>query len=203
MKALKHIRKIFLAALLLQPALSHAWWNDQWSYRLPIVVDTSAAGANLKTPIADGTVLVKLHSGNFEDFFAIKEDLSDVRFVADDDKTPLKFHVESVDLVNQLIYIWVKVPQIAPGINTGRIWMYYGNDKVAAGQEVAGSFDINTALALHFDAQQIGRDSSSNANNAATTTATPAPNAQIAGGAKFDNGSTITLADTPSLTVTG
>jgi len=153
MNWIKKLHKPLLALLLLTPSLSHAWWNDQWPYRLPIGIDTSVSGANLKSNAADATVLVKLHTGNFEDFFVVKEDLSDVRFVGDDDKTPLKFHVEHVDLVNQLIYIWVKVPQVAGGINTGRIWMYYGNAQAPAAQDAAGSFDASTALALHFDAQ--------------------------------------------------
>jgi biopolymer transport protein ExbB len=144
---------------------------------------------------------VKLHTGNFEDFFVVKEDLSDVRFIAEDDKTPLKFHVESVDLVNQLIYIWVKVPQVAAGINTGRIWMYYGNEKAPTAQDAAGSFDANTALVLHFDAAQPGKDSTANANNAATVTATPVAAAQMAGGAKFDSGKSVAINDAPSLAV--
>ncbi len=201
MKAIVNLRKIILAALLLMPSLSHAWWNDQWPYRLPIVVDTSASGANIKTNVADATVLVKLHTGNFEDFFVVKDNLSDVRFVADDDKTPLKFHVESVDLVNQLIYLWVKVPQVAGGINTGRIWMYYGNEQAPAAQDAGGSFDANTALALHFEAAQIGKDATANANSAVNVTAAPVAAAQIAGGAKFDSGKVAIVNDSPSLAV--
>lgn len=196
-----NFRKILLTLMLLTPGLSHAWWNDQWPDRLPIGVDTSAAGANIKSNLTDATILVKLHTGNFEDFFSLKDDLADVRFIADDDKTPLKYQVESVDLVNQLIYIWVKVPQVAGGINTGRIWMYYGNATAPAAQDAAGTFDVNTALALHFDAAAPGKDSTANANNAATVTATVVPNAQIAGGMKFESGKTVTINDTPSLAV--
>jgi len=201
MKAIFNLRKIMLVALLLMPSLSHAWWNDQWPYRLPIGIDTSVAGANTKTNVDDATVLVKLHTGNFEDFFVVKEDLSDVRFIAEDDKTPLKFHVESIDLVNQLIYIWVKVPQVVAGINTGRIWMYYGNEQAPAAQDAAGSFDVNTAMVLHFNAAQPGKDATANANNAATITAAPVAAAQMAGGVKFENGKSVVINDAPSLAV--
>jgi len=203
MNWIKKLHKPLLALLLLTPSLSHAWWNDQWPYRLPIGIDTSVSGANLKSNAADATVLVKLHTGNFEDFFVVKEDLSDVRFVGDDDKTPLKFHVEHVDLVNQLIYIWVKVPQVAGGINTGRIWMYYGNAQAPAAQDAAGSFDASTALALHFDATAPGKDSTANGNNAGAVTAAPFATAQIAGGIKFEGGKTVTVNDSPSLVVHG
>ena len=195
-----HLQKIILAALLLVPSLSHAWWNDQWPYRLPIALDASATGANLKADVGEATVLVKLHTGNFEDFFSLKEDLADIRFIADDDKTPLKFHVEHADLINQLVYIWVKVPQIAGAVNTGRIWMYYGNETATAAQDAGGSFDANSALALHFG-PELGKDATANANNAAAVTAAAASGAQIAGGAAFDTGKTIVVNDAPSLAV--
>lgn len=201
MKTLFNLRKILLATFLLLPGLSHAWWNDQWPYRLPIAIDTSVSGANIKTNAADATVLLKLHTGNFEDFFVVKENLADVRFVGDDDKTPLKYHVESVDLVNQLIYIWVKVPQIAGAVNTGHIWMYYGNEQAPLAQDAAGSFDASTAMALHFEAAQVGKDATANANNAATITAVPMAAAQISGGVKFEAGKSIVVNDSPSLAV--
>lgn len=104
-----------------------AWWNDEWPYRMAVAIDASPNGANLTETNNDVTVLLKLHTGNFEDFFLVNEDLSDIRFIGGDDNTPLKHHVESFDLINQLIYIWVKLPQVTGGINTERIWMYYGN----------------------------------------------------------------------------
>jgi biopolymer transport protein ExbB len=200
MKTLHTLRNVALTLLLLVPGMANAWWNDQWPYRLPIALDASATGANLQAGATDATVLVKLHTGNFEDFFSLKEDLADIRFVADDDKTPLKFHVEHADLVNQLVYIWVKVPQISGGVNTGRIWMYYGNETATPAQDAGGSFDANTALALHFG-PELGKDASANANDAATVAAVAASGAQIANGAGFEAGKTILVNDTPSLAV--
>ena len=60
------------------------------------------------------SVAVRLHSGNF-DFVAAKEDGSDLRFVAGDDKTPLKYSVERFDGVNELALVWVQVPNVVPG----------------------------------------------------------------------------------------
>ncbi|HEY3699814.1 MAG TPA: DUF2341 domain-containing protein, partial [Spongiibacteraceae bacterium] len=114
------MRKIILALLMLSAAHAHAWWNDKWPNRVPIAIDTSKAGAGVSENIDDATVLVKLHAGNFQDFFALKDDLSDLRFIADDDKTPLKFHIDAFDIVNQFVYAWVRIPQLAANVNSGR-----------------------------------------------------------------------------------
>ncbi len=200
MKLRSKLSSFLLAVLLLVPGISQAWWNDQWPYRLPIAVDTSAAGAAIADNVADATVLVKLHSGNFGDFFLLQDGLADVRFIGEDDRTPLKFHVESVDLINQLIYIWVRVPQLTGGIDTGRLWMYYGKADAVIAQDSGGSFDVATALVLHFDAQAFGADATANGNDATAVTATPVT-AQIGGGAAFDGNGRIDIADAPSLAV--
>ena len=193
------MRKYLLMMLLLVPCAAHAWWNDKWPNRLPVVVDTSATGAGISENIGEATVLLKLHSGNFPDFFSLKEDLSDLRLIGEDDKTALKFHVEHFDLVNQLLYVWVQIPQVAGGIGTGRIWMYYGNAEATNAQDVGASFDKATALAYHFNAaEKIPQDATFNANHANTATATVAPSA-IASGLSFENGNSVTIADRPSL----
>src|SRR5690606_41688955 len=129
-------------------SLSASWWNEHRQYRLAIDHDVTVTGANLKAYVGEATVLVKLHTGNFEDFFSLKEDLADIRFVADDDKTPLKFHVEHADLINQLAYILVKVPQISDAVNTRRIWMYSDNVSATDTQAAGGSYAVHNALAI-------------------------------------------------------
>jgi biopolymer transport protein ExbB len=179
---------------------AHAWWNDKWPNRVPLAIDTSKAGASVSENVADATVLVKLHAGNFQDFFALKDDLSDLRFIADDDKTPLKFHVDSFDIINQFIYVWVRVPQIVANVNSGRIWMYYGNAEAPAAQDGANTYDINTSAVYHFKAgEAIPRDASTNKLNASAATASISTTAQIAAGLKFDNGQAVTIADAAGL----
>ncbi|MFT3930555.1 MAG: MotA/TolQ/ExbB proton channel family protein [Spongiibacteraceae bacterium] len=202
MKPIFNLRKTILAAFLMLPGLSHAWWNDKWPNRVPVAIDTSKAGASIDENLSDATVLVKLHTGNFQDFFTLKDDVSDLRFIADDDKTPLKFHVESADIVNQLIYVWVKIPKVAASVNSGRIWMYYGNAEATAGQDSAGTYDINTSAVYHFkNGEAIPQDSSTNKVNASAATATINNSSQIAAGLKFDNGQSITIAESPVLSV--
>src|ERR1700739_3119786 len=82
-----------VAALTRLPSPARAWWNDDWQLRKKITIDASASGANITDAIGATPVLIRLHPGNFR-FSATKEDGSDLRFVAGDDKTPLKDHIE-------------------------------------------------------------------------------------------------------------
>jgi biopolymer transport protein ExbB len=74
-----------------------------------------------------------------------------VRFVAADDKTPLKYHIEHWDAVNELALVWVKVPKVAPGSTADFIWLYFGNQKATREDDAKGSYDSATALVLHFN----------------------------------------------------
>ena len=93
-----------LAVLLCTFSLSsHAWWNNEWTGRKKVT---------LKNPVgevADAPVLIRLHTGNF-DFFSTNDDGGDLRVIAADDATELKFNVEKWDNANQLALVWAKVP---------------------------------------------------------------------------------------------
>ena len=112
----------FLARYLLAPLIAlmiftvgaQAWWNDAWSMRKKITIDTSSTGANITDPIGTVPVLVRLHVGNFR-FAAAREDGSDLRFVAGDDKTPLKHHIEKYEALLGEALVWVNVPNVQPG----------------------------------------------------------------------------------------
>lgn len=174
---------ILVVLILTVSSQAMAWWNEEWPYRLPIAFDTSAAGANIATGIDEATVLVKLHSGNFQDFFLLNQDLSDVRFLAADDKTPLDFQVESADLINQLVYIWVKVPKISGSLNTERIWMYYGNASATPVINVAPPYNAKVAAVYHFNDLVGGvRDASVNEVHTSLAGNEAAASAMIAGG---------------------
>ncbi|HMU66647.1 MAG TPA: DUF2341 domain-containing protein, partial [Cellvibrionaceae bacterium] len=156
---MKHLLTIIL---LLTPLWAQAWWNDEWTYRLPLVVDTTKTGGSLPQVQHQVPVLVRLHAGNFDDFFSVQENLSDLRFVAEDDKTPLNFQVEHFDLISQVLLVWVVVPEIAPD-KTAKLYMYYGNAKAAAIDAAAPIYDPATALVVHFnDAQGVPADASGN-----------------------------------------
>src|SRR6185312_3802652 len=94
---------LVLAAAIFFPHEAQAWWNGDWSYRTKISIAAGKLAGTERMP-----VLVRLHDGNFK-FTDAKEDGSDLRFVAADDKTPLKFHIESYDNLLGVALIWVDV----------------------------------------------------------------------------------------------
>lgn len=155
-----------LIVALLFPVMSHAWWNKDWNSRKSIkVVPQGFNAAQITQSAQQGnvpevTVLVRLHGGNFGSyFFDAHERGNDVRFIAADDKTPLKFHIEKWDPLNNIALLWVKVPieNTAGGPNAGeKIYMYYGNKQAVKGDDVGGTFDIDTALVYHFENEAGG-----------------------------------------------
>jgi biopolymer transport protein ExbB len=142
---------ILLSILLMVSGSANAWWNDDWNFRKQIRLDTTATGADIKTSLNEVPVLVRLHAGNFSYFLDAKPDGSDLRFIAKDDKTPLKFHVEKFDPINSMALIWVKLPTLVATSATESIWMYYGNPEAVATSDKAGSYDVNHAAVFHLD----------------------------------------------------
>src|SRR5262249_49259291 len=190
---------LLLVLVTLWPAPASAWWNDQWSLRKKITVDTSPAGAGVSDPIGAVPVLVRLHVGNFR-FGAAKEDGGDLRFVAADDKTPLKHHVEKFDSLLGEALIWVSVPDLKPGTKT-ELWLYYGNPKAPAAVDAKATYDPDTPLVYHFAERGVPpQDSSAWANHAQA--AVPGADGAIIGqGARLDGQISLTLPGAASLVV--
>mgnify|MGYP002713018257 FL=1 len=135
--------------LLFVPSLAQAWWSEEWPYRVKVNVNLPADNS-AQNAADDRTVLLRLHTGNFQDFFYFKEDVGDLRFIAGDDKTPLKHHVEKFDLINQMMFVWVKLPQLSGADQQPFVYMYYGNDKAVSAEDSGGSFDVNRSAVFHF-----------------------------------------------------
>ena len=129
-----------------------AWWNGDWAYRKEIDFDLSAKGADIPGALTDVPVLIRLSLGNFQYFNDAKPDGSDFRFVGADDKTPLKFHIERFDPQTQIAFVWVRVPQLAGGASTDKVFLYYGNKNAAPAADAAGTYDVNQVLDYHFGA---------------------------------------------------
>ncbi|KZD24075.1 DUF2341 domain-containing protein [Tardiphaga robiniae] len=187
----------FAAAMTLFPSTANAWWNDEWQLRKKINIDVSATGANITDPIGTVPTLVRLHVGNFR-FSLAKDDGSDLRFVASDDKTPLKHHVEKWDSLLGEALVWVSLPNVAPGAKS-EFWIYYGNKKAAATNDAKGTYDADTALVYHFNERGTPAiDSSVWANNAQSV-GQPADGALIGTGLRLDGRNIVTLPASPSL----
>lgn len=186
-----------VAALTLSPSPAKAWWNDDWSLRKKITIDASASGANITDPIGATPVLIRLHAGNFR-FASAKDDGSDLRFVAGDDKTPLKHHIEKYDSLLAEALVWVAVPNVQPGAKT-EIWLYSGNKKAVATADPKGTYDPDTLLVYHFNERGTpALDSSVWANNAQSV-GQPADGSIIGTGLRLDGNTALTLPASPSL----
>ena len=126
-----------------------AWWNEQWQYRKKVGFDSSPTGADIKSNLSEIPVLVKLHTGNYN--FANGSDTGeDIRFVAADDQKLIKHHIEKFDPIDEIGYIWVRLPKLSGGVSTDYIWMYYGNKEAVGGQDSAGTFDAAHVAVYHL-----------------------------------------------------
>lgn len=179
-KALTALALTCASALL--PTTAHAWWNADWSERAKITLNTSAQGLETKEAASGVAVAVRLHSGNF-DFTAAKEDGSDLRVVAGDDKTPLRFSIERFDAVNELAVLWVQLPSVLPGTDKNVFYVYGGNAKAAAEAADASGFDAATVIALHFSDKPAGADQLGAVKPQGTLVTEP--NGLLAGSAKL------------------
>ena len=179
---------IFMALLLsagtavAQPTQS--WWNDAWTVRKKISVNTTGDGGAIAGSIGSAPVLIRLFDGNFK-FDSAKDDGSDIRFVASDDKTVLPHHIERYDRALNEALVWVKSPDLNPGATTS-FFIYSGNaGETPGGQDAKGTCDADTTLVYHFS-ETAGppADTSAGAANA-TTTGLPVAGALIAGGLRL------------------
>lgn len=149
-------------AALTAAAPAHAWWDGEFAYRTRIDLNTQAAG--ITGEVARAPMLVRLHQGNFN-FADVKADGSDLRFVAGDDRTQLKFHIERWSPQEQQALVWVDVQGLQPG-QASAIYAYYGNEAAEAAQDVAGTFAADYRLVYHFDNEGAPRDATANGAHA-------------------------------------
>ena len=190
----------FVTALVcLFAGTAHAAWNPDWKQRARIGLNTATEGAATTAPADNVPVLVRLHTGNFS-FVDAKPDGSDLRFVAADDKTPLKFHIEKFDGLNELALVWVQVPKLAAGNKDEHVWLYYGNANAAPGGEPRATYDAAQALVYHFSEREgAPQDSTANANHAARSSAKLGGAGLIGGSLVFEGAQELVLPVTPSL----
>lgn len=174
-----------IMGLALMPSAAHAWWSGDWKHRTKVTINTSAGGVETKESLSGVTVPVRLHSGNF-DFLGAKPDGSDLRFVAGDDKTPLKFVVERYDGTNELALVWVQVPAVLPGSDKNVVYAYAGNEGAAAEKHSAAEvFDAATVASFHFGEKDGITVDHTGMLKAAAAVAVE-PNGLLGGSAKLD-----------------
>jgi biopolymer transport protein ExbB len=176
-----------------------AWWNKEWTIRKRIDIDTTTAGVPISDPIGTTAILIRLHDGNFR-FTEAKEDGSDIRFVAGDDKTLLTHHIEKYDALLNEAFVWVKLPDLKPGAKT-TFWMYYGNggSKATRVDDAKGTYDVNAVVVYHFAENNAPAHDSTTYNNNAQNPAVPVQGSLIGPGVRFDGTNPITISNSESL----
>jgi len=179
---------------------AQAWWNDDWSMRKKIILDASPTGGAITDPIGTTPVLIRLHDGDFQ-FASAKDDGSDLRFIADDDKTPLSYHIEKYDSLLGEAFVWVKVPNLKPSAQT-TLWLYYGGNMskpAAGGPDAKATYDSDAVLVYHFaEHDQPPQDATASGNNAQNA-GTGVDSSLIGPGLRFDGKGSVTIPGASSL----
>jgi biopolymer transport protein ExbB len=188
-----------LFLLFLLPMSAQAWWNADWKFRKKIQINTSPTGADLKDSVGTALVAVRLHSGNFL-FTDVRPDGGDLRFVANDDKTPLKYFVEFFDSANQLALVWVQLPHVSAASSADFFYVYSGNDKVANGSDSKTAYDGQQLLALEFGEAQLPFKDGTAYGSAVSGDARPDATGLFGGAAQFA-GTPLTVAAGPTVHV--
>jgi len=181
-----------VACLLLLPLIAQANWNDAWTTRDKVLVNP----VGITAPVTQVVVPVRLHSGNFN-FADAKPDGSDLRFIAADDKTELKFHIEKYDSVNELALVWVQLPKIDPAEKEAYFWLYSANAEAQAIEDSKTAWDATTAAVFNFAEKSLLQDSSS--NSLVASGSVTAQKAALLGEAATFNGAAISLGASPVL----
>jgi len=196
MRALVGRLMLGLALLLGVSQTAFAWADKDWTYRKEITIDTTPSGGVVSGELRNFAVLMRLDSSSFN-FDDAKQDGSDLRFYAADDKTALPFRIDNFDAKTGLAAIWVSVPDL-PGSSQTKIYMYFGNKKAGIAPVSGPVFDPLYKAVYHFAAgEKTPQDDSANRNDALTPVAVKS--GWIGTGATFDGNAFVQLPQAVSL----
>ncbi len=188
------LRKLVVLLMLL-PGMVYAAWNEGGNEARGSRAKVTINAVGIPAAESEVPVVLRLHSGNF-DFSSANLDGSDLRVVAGDDKTELKFHIEKFDSVNELAVIWVLLPKLDPAAKDAHIWLYSGNETATSAADAAGSFDAATAAVFHFAESTLLQDSK---HALLATGNVTVQKAALIGEAAILNGEPLVLAANPAL----
>ncbi len=157
-------------------------------------------GGGIGEPIGTAVVLVRLYDGNFQ-FGSAHEDGSDLRFIAADDKTPLKFHFERYDNPVSEAYAWVKVPDVKPGAPHHLLALFgnAGEPAAAGAADAKTTYDPDTLLAWHFSETGAPPADATGQGHNAEGAGLPVTSSVIAGGLRLTGLNGLTLPAAPDL----
>lgn len=131
-----------------------------WAYSKRVYLNTTIAGANVATDVADFPVLIRLNPGNFPGFAYTQPGGADIRFSIPDpaggtDGTHLPYEIERwVDGPNNndTAEIWVRVDTIYGNSRDQYIMMYWGRPDAVSRSDGRAVFGTGNAFAAvwHF-----------------------------------------------------
>ena len=107
-------------------ATPEGWYNAEWNYRAPIVIDNTLNTNHL----TDFQVLVEMDTASLIASGKMRENCEDIRFTDSDGVTLISYWIES-GVNSSNTRIWVKVPSI-PAKLRKTIYVYYGNPDAAS-----------------------------------------------------------------------
>jgi len=160
---------IIIIGVLLWPnrdvqEVSAGWWNDNWSYRKAIVINSNYVTGDL----TDFPALISLIDTNLGAH--AQADGDDIVFI-DDEGKKLSHEIESFatttagSIATGTLVAWVKIPELSSTEDTV-ISMYYGNAGATNQQDVANVWDEDYKLVQHLQEDGTGtRFDSSNYDN--------------------------------------
>lgn len=189
---------LLLLLLALMPTLASAWWNDEWSFKKKITLDMAKLKQDGVTVPEGAFALIRLHTGNFLSFAELSDKGKDIRILAGDEVTPLKFYIEKLEPVNEMALVWVKLPKEVTASPEPALWIYFGNAEAVDGGDAPGSYDVSQVLSYQFDAKEV-KDMTANANNPSESTASNGEGGLIAGAAVFQGNQIIRIPSKPTL----
>lgn len=111
-----------------QVRTNSSWFDTDWSYRKPLILDNSSGPAqtNFQTSI----------SVSYEP--EMQPDFDDIRFTDSDASTEISYWIESkVD--SSSATVWIDIPTIAAAASK-QIYMYYGNPTTPSGSNRTDTF---------------------------------------------------------------
>ena len=193
------LRAGLVALICWLPILADA---GDWAHQQKITIDTTATGADLKQGANQVPLAVRLHTGNFAFADVKKPDVPDVRFLAADGKTPLKFHFEQFDPTNELAVAWVQLPKIAGNAKNDSFVMEWGNPDAPPSADAKGTYDAAQIFVLHLSGKQGVLDATANGNNAREVSAKPVAAGPLGAALSFGGGEHVVIPASPSLKLT-
>jgi len=123
------------------PTAEAGWWNDNWSYRKQIVINSDYVTGNL----TDFPVLVSLTDTSLGAH--AQADGDDIVFI-DSEGNKLSHEIESFTTITSgpiatgTLVAWVKIPNLSSTDDTP-IYMYYGNAGVGSQEQAEAVWDEN------------------------------------------------------------